>query len=390
MLPVLKEAGVVDSGGQGLVEFLKGTYDAFMGKEVELDFGGSAESRPAEEKRSRKVDSSEISTADIKFGYCTEFIIMLEKEFSEKDELEFKEFLMSIGDSIVCVSMDDIVKVHVHTNHPGEAFEKALTFGSLTSMKIDNMREEHNEKLFKEENGGEEPEPAEEKPKFQPKKEFGFVSVCVGEGLANVFKGLSVDYIIEGGQTMNPSTEDIVDAIDHVNADTVFVLPNNGNIIMAAQQAEYLCEGKKIIVVPTKTITQGINAVINYAPGLSAEENLENMIAAASDIKTAEITYAVRDTEIDGLIIHNGDYMGIGEGHMLAVGTDMEETVIKTIAALSDEDSELITIYYGSDTDEEKARHIVELLEEKEQFEDIDFEVVNGGQPVYYYIISVE
>ncbi len=378
MLPVLKEAGVVDSGGQGLVEFLKGAYNAFIGEKIEFEFEVGSENQTS----SRKIDTSDISTADIKFGYCTEFIIDLEKDFTEKDELEFKDFLTSIGDSIVCVNMDDIVKVHVHTNHPGNAIEKALTYGSLTNLKIDNMREEHNEKLFKEENS------AAPIASNVPKKEWGFVSVCAGDGLAKIFKGMSVDEVIEGGQTMNPSADDIAAAINKVNAENVFVLPNNGNIIMAAQQASFLCEDKRVIVVPTKTVTQGIAAVINFAPALSIDENATHMADAAREIKTAEITYAVRDTEIDGMKIHNGDYMGIGDGHMKAVGTDIKNTVLETVRNMVDEDSELITIYYGSDANEDDANELSDLIEE--EFDELDIEVTYGGQPVYYYIISVE
>lgn len=381
MLPVLKEAGVVDSGGQGLLEFLKGAYDAYCGKEISFVFDVSSNEVVSS---SRKIDTSDISTSDIKFGYCTEFIIELEKEFTEKDEAEFKAFLTSIGDSIVCVNMDDIVKVHVHTNHPGNAIEKALTYGSLSNMKIDNMREEHNEKLFKEQTEV----TVENKANNIPRKEWGFVAVCAGDGLAKIFKGMSVDEIIEGGQTMNPSADDIAAAIDKVNADNIFVLPNNGNIIMAAQQAGFLCEDKRVIVVPTKTVAQGISAVINFAPALSIDDNAAHMTDAAREIKTAEITYAVRDTEIDGKTIHNGDYMGIGDGHMLAVGTDIKETVLETIRNMVDEDSELITIYYGADSNEDDANELSDLIEEK--YDELDIEVTYGGQPVYYYIISVE
>ncbi len=385
MLPVLKEAGVVDSGGQGLLEFLKGAFDAYTGKQINFSFEVTSSSSISS---GRKIDTSDISTSDIKFGYCTEFIIELEKEFTEKDEQEFKNFLTDIGDSIVCVNMDDIVKVHVHTNHPGNAIEKALTFGSLTNMKIDNMREEHNEKLFKEENSSNVEVNVEVKAKDLPKKEWGFVAVCAGDGLAKIFKGMSVDEIIEGGQTMNPSADDIVAAIDKVNAENVYVLPNNGNIIMAAQQASFLCEDKRVIVVPTKTVTQGITAVINFTPALSIDDNATHMIEAAREIKSAEITYAVRDTEIDGKKIHNGDYMGIGDGKMLAVGTDIKNTAIETIREMVDEDSELITIYYGQDANEDDANELSDLIED--EFDELDIEVTYGGQPVYYYIISVE
>ncbi|MBR6349497.1 MAG: DAK2 domain-containing protein, partial [Lachnospiraceae bacterium] len=398
-LPVLKEAGVVDSGGQGLVMFLKGAFEAYKGNELKLDLSsGHAETSAAP----KGIDTSNISTADIKFGYCTEFLVNLEKPYTDKDEQEFKAFLNSIGDSIVCVHMDDIIKVHVHTNHPGQAFEKGLTYGSLTSMKVDNMREEHNEKLVTEEEKraaaaedntmkSEAAEVAATVAKAEPAgphKDVGFVAVCAGDGLSKIFKDLSVDAVIEGGQTMNPSTEDIVSAIDTVNADNVFVLPNNGNIIMTAEQARYLCEGKNIVVIPTKTVTQGITAVINYVPALSVDENTEHMKKAISEIKSAEITYAIRDTEIDGMAIEVGDYMGIGDGHMLAVSKDMKETTIETIKAMMDEDSEIVTIYYGADVTEDDAQEIADTIEE--EYEDAEIDVAYGGQPVYYFIISVE
>ncbi len=390
MLPVLKEAGVVDSGGQGLVEFLHGAFAAYSGKvsDEELTFTESVSETAA--PTTRAIDTSNIETADIKFGYCTEFIINLEKEFTEQDEQEFKDFLMSLGDSIVCVNMDDIVKVHVHTNHPGQAIEKALTMGSLSSMKIDNMREEHNEKVIKEVEKVLAQEQETEAINSVPRKEWGFVAVCAGEGMSKIFKGMSVDEVIEGGQTMNPSTEDLVEAVNKVNADNVFILPNNGNIIMAANQAKFLCEDKNVIVIPTKTVTQGITAVINYVPARSIDENTQAMTDAAAEIKTTEITYAVRDTEIDGKVIRKGDFMGIGDGHMLAVGQDLTATTIEAIRAMVDEDTELVTIYYGADATEEDADAISEILEDLEEFEEIDIEAVFGGQPVYYYIISAE
>lgn len=384
LLPVLKEAGVVDSGGQGLVVFLSGALEAFQGKEFKLD----AEISPTEAAPREGIDTSNISTSDIKFTYCTEFIINLAKPFTADIEQDFKDFLVSIGDSIVCVNMDDIVKVHVHTNHPGLAFERGLTYGSLSSMKVDNMNEEHNEKLINEEEkrtAQQEEAPAKD---AGPRKEYGFVSVCSGEGLAKLFKDLAVDVVIEGGQTMNPSTEDILKAIDQVNADNVYVLPNNGNIIMAAEQAKFLCQDKNVIVIPSKTVTQGINATINYVPALSIEENAEHMTKMMNEIKSAEITYAVRDTEIDGRKIELGDYMGIGGGHMLAVSKDIKEAVLETIRALADEDSEIVTIYYGEDATEEDAQEIADHAEA--EFEDAEFDVIYGGQPVYYYIISVE
>ncbi|MBO4835182.1 MAG: DAK2 domain-containing protein [Lachnospiraceae bacterium] len=401
MLPVLKEAGVVDSGGQGLVEFLKGAYQAYVDDVTEVDFETVPSEGTEKKTTERRIDTTNIETSDIKFGYCTEFIINLEKEFDDREEYEFKSFLSSIGDSIVCVNMDDLVKVHVHSNHPGEVIERALTYGSLSSLKIDNMREEHNQKVIKESEmamAAEKAMPTDEPSSDNateeflsvPRKEWGFVAVCAGDGMAKIFKGMSVDEVIEGGQTMNPSTEDIIAAVNKVNAENVFVLPNNSNIIMAASQACYLVKDKKVIVIPTKTVTQGITAVINYVPALSIDDNTQGMTDAAKRIKTAEITYSIRDTEIDGKCVHTGDYMGIGDGHMLAVGTDRIQTTVDAIKAMVDEDSELLTIYYGADATEEEASEISDLLEEEDAFADIDIEVVYGGQPVYYYIASLE
>ncbi len=310
LLPVLKQAGVVDSGGQGLMQVLKGAFDGYLGKETDftLEQVEPVIKQPA-------MGKADIDTADIKFGYCTEFIIMLEKEFTHSDERAFKEYLESIGDSIVCVADDDIVKIHVHTNDPGLAIQKALTYGQLTRMKIDNMREEHRErvimdaeKLAKEQREADERERASEE-----RKEAGFIAVSVGEGLSEIFKGLGVDYVIEGGQTMNPSTEDMLNAIEKVNADTIYIFPNNKNIILAAQQAKELTEDKAIVVVPTKTVPQGITAIINYMPDKGAEENAEVMQEEIARVKTGQITYAVRDTNIDGVEIHKGDIMGLGD-----------------------------------------------------------------------------
>lgn len=391
MLPVLKEAGVVDSGGQGLVEFLKGAYEAYMGKDTEFEFELSAEQKTA--KTGTGIDTSSIETADIKFGYCTEFIIMIEQSFGDAEENAFKAFLESIGDSIVCVHMDDIVKVHVHTNDPGLAIQKALSYGALTSMKIDNMREEHNEKVIKEADR-EAASKAEDDKKLSvafegiPKKEYGFVTVCSGEGFAQLFKNISVDEIIEGGQTMNPSTDDILKAVDRVNAENIFVLPNNGNIIMAAQQAKQICKDKNIVVIPTKTVTQGIAAVINYVPAMTIEENEEHMKEAIALVGTAEITHAIRDTMIDGREIKVGDYMSIGDDGLLAVGKDIKQVAADSVRTMADEDTAVVTIYYGKEASEEEAKEIAEILEE--EFEDADFDIVCGMQPVYYYIISVE
>ncbi len=383
MLPVLKEAGVVDSGGQGLLEVFRGAVDGFLGKEVDYSqFEKSA--APAVTKISPQAE------ADIKFGYCTEFIIMLNKELPEEEEHSFKEFLMSIGDSIVLVADDEIVKVHVHTNHPGQAIERALTYGSLSRMKIDNMREEHQEKLIKdaEKLAAQQAEEEEAKAAEQPPEEVGFISVSAGGGLTNIFKDLGVDYLIEGGQTMNPSTEDMLNAIAKVNAKTIYIFPNNKNIILAANQARDLTEDKEIVVVPTKTVPQGISAIISFVPEKNGEENLEAMMEAVSRVKTGQITYAVRDTRIDDKEIHEGDIMGIGDSGILAVGKTKEEVAKETVASMMDEDGEIISLYYGADTEEADAEALAEELEAL--YPDCEIEVNQGGQPIYYYIISVE
>lgn len=391
MLPVLKQAGVVDSGGQGLVQVLKGAYDALIGKEIDYTIEG-APTGAAPAKISAETE------AEIKFGYCTEFIIVLNAPMSDNEEHAYKAFLESIGDSIVVVADDEIVKTHVHTNDPGLALQKALTFGSLSKIKIDNMREEHQEKLIKDsqklaaqqkaEEEAYEAAQADEKINNMPAKEMGFVSVSIGEGMNEVFRGLGVDYLIEGGQTMNPSTEDMLNAIEHVNAKTVFILPNNKNIIMAANQAVDLVEDKQIIVIPTKTIPQGITALVNYIPDHSAEENKEQMMAEIENVKTGQVTYAVRDTEIDGKTIKQNDFMGIGDKSILSVGTDLRATTLEMVDAMVDEDSAIVSIYFGSDSDEDSANELAAAIEEK--YPDVEVEVNDGGQPIYYYVISVE
>ena len=391
MLPVLKQAGVVDSGGQGLVQVLKGAYDALIGKEIDYTIEG-APTGAAPAKISAETE------AEIKFGYCTEFIIVLNAPMSDNEEHAYKAFLESIGDSIVVVADDEIVKTHVHTNDPGLALQKALTFGSLSKIKIDNMREEHQEKLIKDsqklaaqqkaEEEAYEAAQADEKINTMPAKEMGFVSVSIGEGMNEVFRGLGVDYLIEGGQTMNPSTEDMLNAIEHVNAKTVFILPNNKNIIMAANQAVDLVEDKQIIVIPTKTIPQGITALVNYIPDHSAEENKEQMMAEIENVKTGQVTYAVRDTEIDGKTIKQNDFMGIGDKSILSVGTDLRATTLEMVDAMVDEDSAIVSIYFGSDSDEDSANELAAAIEEK--YPDVEVEVNDGGQPIYYYVISVE
>ena len=392
MLPVLKQAGVVDSGGQGLMQVLKGAYEAFLGKEVDLtpyESMGQTSMVITDE-----VDTSEIDTADIKFGYCTEFIIMLEKPYDDEEEKSFKAYLESIGDSLVVVSDDDIVKVHVHTNDPGLAIQKALTYGSLTKMKIDNMREEHHERLIKdaERKAAEQKAADMEREKAEklkePQKEYGFISVSIGEGINEIFEGLGVDCIIEGGQTMNPSTEDILNAIDKVNASTIYIFPNNSNIILAANQAETLVEDKKVVVIPSKTIPQGITAIINFIPEKSIEENTDNMTAEMNRVKTGQITYAVRDTELDGFSIKENDIMGIGDSGIVSVGTDISTVTTDMIEKLIDEESELVSIYYGADVTKEEADDISAKLSAK--YTSVEFEVNFGGQPVYYYVVSVE
>ena len=379
MLPVLKEAGVVDSGGQGLLEVMRGAYDAFQGKEIDY----SAIEASAGTKM---VKPSEQAETEIKFGYCTEFIIMLEKEFTAKDETEFKAYLESIGDSIVCVADDDIVKIHVHTNDPGLAIQKALTYGQLSRMKIDNRREEHQERLIKDAEKLA-AQQAEAK-KAEPRKEVGFIAVSIGEGMNEIFRELGADYIIEGGQTMNPSTEDMLNAIDQVNAEHIFILPNNKNIILAANQAQALTEDKDIIVVPSKTVPQGITAIINYMPDADAQTNLEAMIEGIGNVKTGQVTYAVRDTHIDDKEIHEGDIMGIGDSGILAVGQSVEETTKEMLAQLVDEDTELISLYYGQDVQEESAENFAQEIEDL--YPDVDVDVHSGGQPIYYYVLSVE
>lgn len=392
LLPVLKQAGVVDSGGQGLMQVMKGVYDALLGKEINFE---------AVEGNGRPAVSSDISAqgteeADIKFGYCTEFIVMLDKGYTPAKENEFKRYLESIGDSIVLVSDDEIVKVHVHTNHPGLAFEKGLTYGALTRMKVDNMREEHHERVIanaskiasgesvKEENTEPEQPAAEE---IQNKK-YGFISVSAGEGLSEIFDSLGVDYIIEGGQTMNPSTEDMLNAIENVHADNIFIFPNNSNIILAAQQAQSIVENKNIIVVPTKTVPQGITAMIAYSEDEEPETNLQNMNAEIANVKSGSVTYAVRDTEIDDKEIKQGDIMGIGDKTILSVGSDINEVTKDMLTGLVDDSSELISIYYGSDITKDDADSLAAAIGEK--YPDVDVEVNYGGQPIYYYLLSVE
>ena len=398
MLPVLKQAGVVDSGGQGLMQVIKGAFDGLTGKVTDFTLEeGTASAHASEAKPAVQTGNgasrTDIDTADIKFGYCTEFIIKLEKEYTDEDEAELKKYLGSIGDSLVVVSDDEIVKIHVHTNDPGLAIQKALTYGQLSKMKIDNMREEHQEKLIRDaeklaEEQAKEEAAYEEKKTAEPRKAMGFITVSIGAGMNEIFKELGADYIIEGGQTMNPSTEDMLNAIDQVNADTVFILPNNKNIILAANQAKSLVEDKEIIVIPTKTVPQGITAIINFMPDADVKTNEEAMLEEIKNVKTGQMTYAVRDTHIDDKEIHEGDIMGIGDSGILAVGKDLEETTKELIANLVDEDSELISIYYGEEVSEEEAEKFAGEIEEL--YPDVDVDIQFGGQPIYYYVLAVE
>ena len=387
MLPVLKEAGVVDSGGQGLIEVIKGAYAAFQGKEIDL-----SAITPGTGSAVTKIGAQE--TADIKFGYCTEFIILTEREFTEEEERDFKAYLSSIGDSIVCVADEDVVKVHVHTNAPGLAIQRALTYGQLSRMKIDNMREEHQEKLIRDaekmaaKQAAEEAEKEKAQKAQEPRKAMGFITVSIGEGLNEIFRELGADYIIEGGQTMNPSTEDMLNAIDQVNADTVFILPNNKNIVLAANQAKALVKEKEIVVIPTKTVPQGITAIISFMPDADAKANEEAMLEGIQQVKTGQVTYAVRDTHVDDKEIHEGDIMGIGDKGILAVGTEVEATAKEMLAELVDEDSELISLYYGEEVSEEEAEKFAAEVEELYPDVDVDFHF--GGLPIYYYVMAVE
>ncbi|MBE5837371.1 DAK2 domain-containing protein [Butyrivibrio sp.] len=419
MLPVLKQAGVVDSGGQGLMQVLKGALDGYLGKEIDLSINEEAMTPGAKAGAAGK----EVEEADIKFGYCTEFIVLLSKPLNIKQEIDFKSFLESIGDSIVMVADDEICKVHVHSNDPGLAIQRALMYGQLSNMKIDNMRMEHREKLFHENNDGswaeikteingaaeltptylpgddiplgdkvELDDTKEEEIPEMPHKEVGFVTVCAGDGLAEIFRGLGVDYVIEGGQTMNPSTADIMDAVEKVNADTVIVLPNNKNIILAANQAAIMAEdsddGKKIVVVPSKTVPQGVTAIINYVPDVALEDNIAAMKEALSTVNTGEVTYAVRDTVIDDVQIKQGDYMGIGDSGILSVGAEIADVTYNMLDKMMNDDLELISVYYGDEVDEKDAENLKNKISEK--YPQCDVELQYGGQPIYYYIVSAE
>lgn len=389
MLLVLKQAGVVDSGGQGLVQVLKGAYDALTGREIDYEIEGAPAGSPV--KISSRVEE------EIKFGYCTEFIIVLNRPLSDREEREYKAYLESIGDSIVVVADDEIVKTHVHTNDPGLAIQRALTHGSLSKIKIDNMREEHQEKLIRDaeklaaqqkQEQAAAPSEADEAKEDEPKKEFGFIAVSIGDGLNEIFRGLGADDIIEGGQTMNPSTEDLLKAIERVNAEHIFILPNNSNIILAANQAAELAEDKDVVVLPTKTIPQGITALVNFIPDYSAEDNRKTMMEEVSHVKSGQVTYAVRDTEIDGRQIRENDYMGIGDDAILSVGTDLAAVTLEMVDEMMDEDAAIVSIYYGEEATEEAAAALASAIGEK--YPAVEVEINSGGQPIYYYVISVE
>lgn len=414
MLPVLREAGVVDSGGEGLLTILKGAYDALIGKKVKASIDDPA--KAVGDVTRIRPKSEVVAEADIRFGYCTEFIIQREKAFEHADERKFKSYLESIGDSIVCVADDDLVKVHVHTDDPGLAIQKALTYGSLTHIKIDNMREEHNERLFKDVsqraygegaaagggsqmpsgNAGQEnlqsesdmgrPDPT--KAVKASHAENGFISVSVGEGLSGIFRELGVDIVIEGGQTMNPSTEDILHAIGQVDADNVFVLPNNPNIILAAEQAKDLTKDKSVYIIPTKNIPQGISAMIGFSHGVAPEKNVEAMREAFAAVKAGQVTYAVRDTNIDGKEIRSGDIMGLSGKTIEAVGQDVVETTTALLEKMLEKNSELITIYYGEEASREDAEKIAANI--RRDHREVEIEIQYGGQPIYYYFVSIE
>ena len=400
MLPVLKQAGVVDSGGQGLMQMVKGAVDGLLGKTVDFSLDSvqdSGKTPAAGAGAAKGAARTDIDTADIKFGYCTEFIINLEKDYTDKDEAELKSYLESIGDSLVVVSDDEIVKVHVHTNHPGLAFEKALAYGSLSRMKIDNMREEHqerviqdSERLAKEQAAREQADKDQASGEEAPaeRREYGFIAVSSGEGLSDIFRGIGADFLIEGGQTMNPSTEDILKAIDRVNAENIFILPNNKNIIMAAQQARDLTEDKNIIVIPSRTVPQGLTALVNFMPDLGPEENTQTMTEEMGNVRTAQITYAVRTTNIDGIDIEEGDIMALGDHGMLAVGKSVDAVALDAMKEMLDEECELVTIYYGADVPEHEAEALRDQTQK--QYPDKEIELQYGGQPIYYYLISAE
>ncbi len=388
MLPVLKQAGVVDSGGQGLMQVMKGARDGLLGKEM---VGGNVSGTSGAGKTWLSgaagvlADTQEPETEDIRFGYCTEFLIHPDQQFDGTAELGLRDYLESMGDCVVVVSDEDLVKVHVHTNDPGLVIQRALDLGPLSKIKIDNMREEHEERLIR---NARKVAKSQKRKVQEPRKAFGFIAVAAGTGMAEIFGGLGVDEVIEGGQTMNPSTEDILNAISRVNADTVYVLPNNKNIILAAQQAASMTADRQVVVIPSATMPQGITAMIHFIPELSAEENRETMTTEMANVKTGQITYAVRSTVIDDVKIHEGDRMGLGDDGLIAAGQDLADVTMKTLEGMMDADSELISIYYGADIPGQDAQELCEKV--RERYPDAEVELNYGGQPVYYYMLSVE
>jgi len=368
MLPVLKEAGVVDAGGQGLVFILEGAYKGLMGQELSEEVHLNAGDRD------RFVDDSNMRPEDITFGYCTEFIV---KDAEDADEDALRAYLNTIGDCVLVIKDDDIIKVHVHTDHPGKAFEKGLTFGALIRMKVDNMREMLGVSDEKDD------APAADEPPVP----YGFVAVSPGEGLTELFKEMGISRVISGGQTMNPSTEDFLSEIKKINADQIFLFPNNGNIIMAANQAQLMSE-KNVHVIPTKTIPQCVTAMLTFNGEEPWEVNDNEMKRVIEGVKTGEVTYAVRNTTIKGMTIEKGDIIGICDGEILVKGKDVTAVTSSLLEKMADDEAELISIYYGQEVAEEDAHALAEILEE--DFEDCDIEINRGGQPLYYYIVSVE
>ncbi len=392
LLPVLKQAGVVDSGGQGLMYIFTGMHDCIKN-------GGDIVTYDIEEFEKIHSAANSVETEDITFGYCTEFIVNTNEEMNtEEESIKLRDYLFTIGDSIVAVADTGLIKIHVHTDNPGQALQKALELGDLTNIKIDNMREEHRHRLVSneevaiskaEEAKTEETNSVQEQQAEETvKKEVGFVVISVGDGLKEIFKGLGVDYVVEGGQTMNPSTEDLINAISKVNADNVFIMPNNKNIILAANQAKEIIKDKNVIVVETKTVTEGISALIEFNENVSPEENGQAMTQALEYVTTGQITYAIRDTVIDEHEIKEGDVLGLIDGHIAKVNKDVDEVLIELVENMIKEDTELISLYYGEDVEEESAQTVVELLEEK--YPDVEFDLNYGGQPLYYYFISAE
>ena len=393
LLPVLKEAGVVDSGGQGLVQVMKGAYDRFLGKEI--DYSALIEKEEPGEEAEPEKEAQEQEA--LRFIYKMRMTVLMTKKPSSRDQKEYLEFLKSLGDRVKCAMEGDILHVKVQTNDPGLIIQRSQKFGELGEVRLINLKETDSAgKTAPAEKSGSKPKaPAEpvkqakeQEAAKQPRKDVGFITVSVGEGIKEIFRGLGVDYVISGGQTMNPSTDDVLKAVESVNADVIFVLPNNKNIIMAANQAASLTTDKKVVVVPTTTVPQGITAVINYMPDLDAEANKANMFEEIGSVHSAEITYAVRDTEISGIAIHQGDIMGIGDEGILTTGSNVEDVTFESLKMIVEEDTEIISIYYGEDVTEEDAEKL--RTRAAEAFPSCDVELQYGGQPIYFYILSAE